>query len=591
MIERVPIPVKETMEDPTAKVNVLLQVYISKLKLDGFALISDMVYVTQSASRLMRALFEIVIKRGWARLADRTLSLCKMIDRRMWSSQCPLRQFKSIPEAILRKLERKEFSLDRLYDLNSQQIGELIHFPAQGKALYRFIHHFPRLDLSALVQPITRSLLRVELTLTPDFNWSDEHHGVAEGFWVLVEDVDGEVILHHEYFILKKKYAESPHYISFTVPLFEPLAPQYFVRVVSDRWIGAETVLPISFRHMLLPERHSSPTDLLDLQPLPVSALKNTKYEEMYSEFEFFNPIQTQVFPTLFSTDDNTLVCAPTGSGKTIMAEFAILRLFSKALQESRKARCVYVVPNDSLCKERFVDWYNRFGTYLGYKVVMLTGETAVDLTLLDAGDLILSNPTNWDRLSRRWKQRKAVQNVNLFIADEVHLMGGNGGHVFEAVISRMRYISSQLENKIRIVALSTSLANARDVGEWIGANSHSLFNFRPHVRPVPLEIHIQGFDQVFPEARHLAMYRPTQLAIERHGKGKPMMIFVNSRKEAFRLAGEIKYTCYSLTNPHQYRRISDQELAPFFEQSGEQVPSRAPSVRHWCVASSHEHS
>ena len=65
-----------------------------------------------------------------------------------------------------------------------------------------------------------------------------------------------------------------------------------------------------------------------------------------------------------------------------------------------------------------------------------------------------------------------------------------------------MRYISSQLEKPIRILALATSLANAKDVGEWIGATSHGLFNFPPGVRPVPLEIHIQGFDIVNLEAR-----------------------------------------------------------------------------------------
>ena len=43
-----------------------------------------------------------------------------------------------------------------------------------------------------------------------------------------------------------------------------------------------------------------------------------------------------------------------------------------------------------------------------------------------------------------------------------------------------MRYISSQLERPIRILALATSLANAKDVGEWIGATSHGLFNFPP---------------------------------------------------------------------------------------------------------------
>jgi pre-mRNA-splicing helicase BRR2 len=64
------------------------------------------------------------------------------------------------------------------------------------------------------------------------------------GFWILVEDVDSEVILHHEYFLLKAKYCQDEHLVKFFVPVFEPLPPQYFLRIVSDRWIGAETQLP-----------------------------------------------------------------------------------------------------------------------------------------------------------------------------------------------------------------------------------------------------------------------------------------------------------------------------------------------------------
>ena len=41
---------------------------------------------------------------------------------------------------------------------------------------------------------------------------------------------------------------------------------------------------------------------------------------------------------------------------------------------------------------------------------------------------MIVSTPENWDMLSRRWKQRKNVQNVNLFIVDELHLIGGENG-------------------------------------------------------------------------------------------------------------------------------------------------------------------
>lgn len=55
-----------------------------------------------------------------------------------------------------------------------------------------------------------------------------------------------------------------------------------------------------------------------------------------------------------------------------------------------------------------------------------------------------------------------------------------------------MRYISSQIERPIRIVALSSSLSNAKDVAHWLGCSTTATFNFHPNVRPVPLELHIQ---------------------------------------------------------------------------------------------------
>merc|ERR1712113_1271522 len=84
------------------------------------------------------------------------------------------------------------------------------------------------------------------------------------------------------------------------------------------------------------------------------------------------------------------------------------------------------------------------------------------------------------DLMSRRWKTRKSVQEVRLFIVDELHLLDSDIGPTLEAVVSRMRYISVQVQQPIRIVALAASLANAKDVGEWIGASSTGLFNFFP---------------------------------------------------------------------------------------------------------------
>ncbi|CAF92185.1 unnamed protein product, partial [Tetraodon nigroviridis] len=320
LLERVPIPVKESIEEPSAKINVLLQAYISQLKLEGFALMADMVYVTQSAGRLMRAIFEIVLSRGWAQLTDKTMNLCKMIDKRMWQSMSPLRQFKKLPEEVIKKIEKKNFPFERLYDLNHNEIGELIRMPKMGKTIHKYVHQFPKLDLAVHLQPITRSTLKVELTITPDFQWDDKIHGSSEAFWILVEDVD-------------KKYPP--------------------------------------------------PTELLDLQPLPVTALRNSAFEAVYqNKFPFFNPIQTQVFNAVYNSDDNVFVGAPNGSGKTICAEFAILRM----LLHNAEGRCIYITPMEALAEQVFVDWHQKFQDILNKKVVLLTGETSTDLKLLGKG-------------------------------------------------------------------------------------------------------------------------------------------------------------------------------------------------------------
>ncbi|KAJ8772568.1 hypothetical protein K2173_027745 [Erythroxylum novogranatense] len=572
LLERVPIPIKETLEEPSAKINVLLQAYISQLKLEGLSLTSDMVYITQSAGRLVRALFEIVLKRGWAQLSEKALNLCKMVNRRMWSVQTPLRQFNGIPNEILMKLEKKDLAWERYYDLSSQEIGELIRFPKMGRTLHKFIHQFPKLNLAAHVQPITRTVLRVELTITPDFQWEDKVHGYVEPFWVIVEDNDGEYILHHEYFMLKKQYIDEDHTLTFTVPIYEPLPPQYFIHVVSDRWIQSQTVLPVSFRHLILPEKYPPPTELLDLQPLPVTALRNPLYEALYQDFKHFNPVQTQVFTVLYNTDDNVLVAAPTGSGKTICAEFAILRNHQKG--PDNVIRAVYIAPLEAIAKERYRDWEKKFGKGLGLRIVELTGETATDLRLLEKGQIIISTPEKWDALSRRWKQRKYVQQVSLFIVDELHLIGGQGGPILEVIVSRMRYIASQIENKIRIVALSSSLANAKDLGEWIGATSHGLFNFPPGVRPVPLEIHIQGVDIANFEARMQAMTKPTYTAIVQHAKNaKPAIVFVPTRKHVRLTAVDLMtYSSMDGGDTPAFALRSPEELEPFISKIQEET-------------------
>ncbi|KAK6736456.1 hypothetical protein RB195_019253 [Necator americanus] len=561
LAEHVPIPIKESLDESSAKTNVLLQAYISQLKLDGFALQSDMVFIAQSAGRLFRALYEIVLWRGWAALALKVLSLCKMVTARQWQSLNPLHQFKKIPTEIVRSIDKRNYSFERLYDLDQHQLGELIRMPKMGKPLYKFIRQFPKLEMTTLIQPITRTTLRIELTITPDFQWDEKVHGSAEGFWIFVEDVDGELILHHEYFLLKQKFCTEEHVVKMFVPVFDPLPPLYFVRVVSDRWLGSETVLPISFRHLVLPEKYPPPTELLDLQPLPISALNNKHFEAVFQakEIKIFNPIQTQVFRTVYESNDNVLIAAPNGSGKTACAELAILRHFDN----NPDAKCVYVTPMEDMAAKVYNDWQDRLGIALDRTVVLLTGEPSTDLKLLQRGKLIIATPERWDNVSRRWKQRKNVQAVKLFVVDDLHMIGGTIGPVLEVICSRMRYMSAQLDTTVRIVGLSSSLTNARDVGAWLGCSAAATFNFLPNTRPVPLELYIQGFNLSHTASRLAAMVRPVYQSISRHaGKlnPKPALVFVPGRRQSRSTAIDMLTMAHADGAPQRFLHINEKD-------------------------------
>ncbi|TDZ73205.1 Pre-mRNA-splicing factor brr2 [Colletotrichum trifolii] len=578
LLGRVPIPVKESIEEPHAKINVLLQAYISRLKLDGLALMADMVYVTQSAGRILRAIFEITMKKGWADVAKTALDLCKMAEKRMWPTMSPLRQFPSCPREIVQKCERIEVSWSNYFDLDPPRMGELLGLPKAGKTVCSLVAKFPRVDVQAQVQPLTRSLLRVELVITPNFEWDAEVHGPAENFWIFVEDCDGEDVLFSDQFLLRKEYAESEsneHVVDFTVPITEPMPPNYFISVVSDRWMHSETRVPVSFHKLILPERFPPHTELLELQPLPVSALKQPDYIKLYPGWDHFNRIQTQTFNSLYTTDQNVFVGAPTGSGKTVCAEFALLRHWLKP----EAGRAVYIAPFQELVDLRLEDWQKRLSGLRGGKTIeKLTGETTTDLKILERSDLVLATPIQWDVLSRQWKRRKNVSTVELFIADEAHLLGNQMGYVYEIIVSRMHYIRTQTELPMRIVALAVSLANARDLGEWIDAKKHDIYNFSPHIRPVPLELHIQSYGNPHFPSLMLSMARPTYLAITQMSADKPALVFVPSRKQTRATTRDLLTAAFMDDDEDRFLHAEVDQMRPLLERINEEALAEALS-------------
>lgn len=67
----------------------------------------------------------------------------------------------------------------------------------------------------------------------------------------------------------------------------------------------------------------------------------------------------------MYNTDDNVFVGAPSGSGKSVIAEFALLRLLS----QDPNGRAVYLLPKDALADIVFADWYHKFGQNFNIKV------------------------------------------------------------------------------------------------------------------------------------------------------------------------------------------------------------------------------
>jgi activating signal cointegrator complex subunit 3 len=82
----------------------------------------------------------------------------------------------------------------------------------------------------------------------------------AFGVIGLKQDSENEHIYHSELFILTRKMvAEGSQTLTFTIPVFEPLPSQYYIRAVSDTWLQAEALHTVSFQHLILPEVYNFP--------------------------------------------------------------------------------------------------------------------------------------------------------------------------------------------------------------------------------------------------------------------------------------------------------------------------------------------
>jgi antiviral helicase SLH1 len=326
--ERFPYPVVGGSATTPGKVNLLIQAHFQNHHINDTSLAMDMRFVAENAQRLAAALFQVALSREFSPTALTILRMRIAMERQLSPESHPLMDPRlGLPREIAHKIDYlgERADLEEMMQMDNNELGELVHHHRMGERIARALDNLPRVSMEVTTAPLTRKVLRVNITITPSFTWFDRIHEQTEPFWIWVEDSNSIRILYSQYIVLTKKKMNDLIEINCTIPLTDPLPAQIFVRAVSDRWIGLDNYLPVSFQHLILPDMNTPETRLLNLRPLSVSALQNDVLEAIYSsKFNYFNPLQTQVFHVMYHTNQNVLLGAPTGSGKTVAAELAM---------------------------------------------------------------------------------------------------------------------------------------------------------------------------------------------------------------------------------------------------------------------------
>lgn len=134
-----------------------------------------------------------------------------------------------------------------------------------------------------------------------------------------------------------------------------------------------------------------------------------------------------------------------------------------------------------ALVRERVKDWCVKFQK-LKKNVVEITGDVTPKSDLITSANIIITTPEKWDGMSRNWHQKDFVKSVGLMIIDEIHLLAEERGPVLEVIVSRMNYINSFSNGAVRIIGLSTAMANAGDLANWLGVKVGILFLYCAHL-------------------------------------------------------------------------------------------------------------
>lgn len=166
----------------------------------------------------------------------------------------------------------------------------------------------------------------------------------------------------------------------------------------------------------------------------------------------------------------SVLVAAPTGSGKTIVGEFAV----HLALTSGRK--CFYTTPIKALSNQKFNDLADRYGAE---NVGLLTGDNSIN------GDAPVVVMTTEVLRNMLYAGSRTLTGLGFVVMDEVHYLADRSrGAVWEEVIIH-------LPESVAVVSLSATVSNAEEFGEWLGTVRGETTTIVEEKRPVPLYQHV----------------------------------------------------------------------------------------------------